>query len=61
MKHILASLKSGSARRAETFRQSAVIALRMLVGAPVWLLFGFVWWIRRAWRDLLDDAAWGEE
>jgi hypothetical protein len=60
---ISASSPSSTALVVKTARQAAFIAiigLRMLVGAPVWLLFGFCWWAKRAWRDLLDDAAWSE-
>jgi hypothetical protein len=58
---MLASSRSKSARVLETVRQSAVIGLRAIAGTPLWLIFGFSWWIQRAWRDLLEDAAWREE
>jgi hypothetical protein len=27
-------------------------------GFPLWVLFGLIWWAKRAGRDFLDDADW---
>jgi hypothetical protein len=40
------------------WERSTFTALSIPLGLVLWFFFGLTWWLRRAWRDFLNDADW---